>query len=90
MDYSIKRPELPEIDEFDATVLDIAEMEAAIAALRVRLNKLPLQIATKLSGDEERLIAARYLYWTTQEMHSSAICRENKDIPLLAKYTSTF
>lgn len=41
------------------------EMEGTIAALKVNLDSIPFRMGKELLSDEEKLAAARFLYWNT-------------------------
>ena len=69
------RPNVPAMDEIEAVLRDIQDMEQAIRKLRDRLRELPIVLAGQLSTEEERLNAARYLYWMVPEVPSNAIAQ---------------
>lgn len=67
------RPDVPAMDEIESVLKDIQDMEQAILELKERLRELPQAIAEQLNTEEERLNAARYLYWMIPEIPSDAI-----------------
>jgi hypothetical protein len=73
---TLYRPNAPAMDEIEAILERLQELEEEIAALKKRLNQLPSLLAEQLKGEEERLCAARYLYWLVPEISSKRIAQD--------------
>ena len=72
-DFALRRPKLSAMDEIEAVLRDMLEMEQALKELKEHLYELPAKLAEQVSNDEERISAARYLYWAFPEVSSHAI-----------------
>jgi|CXWL01.1.fsa_nt_gi 5-methylcytosine-specific restriction endonuclease McrA len=69
----MERPSVPAMDEIEAVLKDIEDMEHAIMILKERLFELPAQVGSQLETSEERLNAAQYLYWMFPRLSAKAI-----------------
>ncbi|WP_322489409.1 hypothetical protein [Chloroflexus sp.] len=69
----MERPSVPAMDELDAVLRDIEEMEEAIRVLKERVSQIPGEMSEQLGSDEARIAAARYLYWMTPDVPTQAI-----------------
>jgi hypothetical protein len=67
------RPNCPSMDRLDAVLEDIFEMEAAIKELKELVVSLPRKMAVEITSRDDRIAAARYLYWLRPEMPARAI-----------------
>ena len=68
----IKPPQCGAIQELNLLLLKLGEMEGTVIALKEQLRTVPYRLAKEISGEGERLDAARYLYWYT-DIPASAI-----------------
>lgn len=69
----MERPNVPAMDELEAVLRDIQDMEEAIRELKERLYEIPAQMATQITDEEERQNAAAYLYWKVPDVPTQAI-----------------
>jgi len=69
----MKRPNIPSMDEIETMLQDINDMEEAIAELKNRLKEMPSKMSNEIHDQEERISAARYLYWMVQEIPGTTI-----------------
>ena len=77
---NIKRPSLPGIDEAEARIHDIQEMEAAVKGLKTRLRALGPEIIAQADsvGIEELVNAVNYIYWFVPELSCKSLPKEIK------------
>jgi 5-methylcytosine-specific restriction endonuclease McrA len=61
------------MDELEAVLRDIQDMEDAIRELKERLCEIPRQMATQIVDEEALQNAAAYLYWRMPEVPTQAI-----------------
>jgi hypothetical protein len=66
------RPNVSAMDEIESVLRDIQDMELAIQELVERLHELPGEMVEQIPVDE-RINAARYLYWLVPEVSSRTI-----------------
>ena len=69
----MERPSVPSMDDLEAALGDIAEMEEAIRVLKERISQIPAEMAEQLGSEAARIDAARYLYWMTPDVPAQAI-----------------
>jgi len=69
----MKRPNVPSMDQIEAMLQDIADMEEAISEIKNRLKEMPYRMSTEISGHQEKVEAARYLYWMIQDISAKSI-----------------
>lgn len=71
----MERPSTLAMDEIEAVIQSIEEMEDAIKELKGRLRELPEEMTAQISTTEGRLEAAKYLYWLVPEISGTAIAQ---------------
>lgn len=69
----MKKPDVPSMLEIEAILNDIRDAENILAELKSRLCEMPKKMALELATEEERVNAARYLYWLISEIPTDAI-----------------
>src|SRR5438128_1796755 len=68
MPISMDKPAAPAMDELEAVLQDMAELQAAAESLKARLTEIPATLRSQLQTHEERVAAARFLYWAFPEV----------------------
>jgi len=71
-DLPTYRPNIPEMDNIEAALRDIAEMEAAIQEIKNRFPQMARELSEMLPPDNQ-INAARYLYYFVADFPSDAI-----------------
>lgn len=71
----MERPNVLAMDEAEAIIESIEEMEEAIRELKGNLSELPKEMAEQIPTHEERIRAAKYLYWMVPEISGTAIAK---------------
>lgn len=71
----MERPNVLVMDEIEAILQSIGELEETIKELKSRLKELPKEMAKQIPVTEERIEAARYLYWVVPELAAAAISK---------------
>lgn len=60
------------MDEIEAALRDIQDMQLAIQELKERLHELPKELVEQIPADD-RVNVARYLYWFVPDISSHDI-----------------
>jgi len=71
-------------EELEVILSDIRQMEGAIGELKERLKSIPKKMASELSDENQKLEAARYLYWLKPEVAAADIANGLLGIPVNA------
>jgi hypothetical protein len=61
----MKPPKCKAMDEYAALIVKMGELEGAMVAAKEQLRTIPQRMARELITPQDRLEAARYLYWYT-------------------------
>src|SRR5262245_41008670 len=69
----MKPPRCQAMEELRAILTKMGEMEGARLALRGQLRTFPKRLARELNSTDQRLEAARYLYWFIPDLSAQDI-----------------
>lgn len=69
----MSKPNTPTMEQIEALIRDIAEMEQAISETKQLLATLPAQMATELPDESARIAAAHYLYYFVEQLSPKSI-----------------
>lgn len=69
----MSKPNTPTMEQIEALIRDIAEMEEAIVETKELLATLPAQMATELPDESARIAAAHYLYYFVDQLSPKSI-----------------
>lgn len=61
----VKPPQTKSMEEYAGILIQMGEVEGRMLALKQQLRTLPKRMAHELETPQQRLEAARYLYWCT-------------------------
>ncbi len=63
------------MSEIEAILKDIKDAEEILAELKARLCETPKKMASEITNNNERIEAARYLYWMVSELPTETITK---------------